>query len=232
MAPEIFRAERLTRRYRDLPVVSGVSLSLAAGEGVCLLGGNGAGKTTLLGMAATLIPPSAGTLCYRGAPAAEALPEARGRIGYASHESLLYRELTVRENLAFHRRLHRSAADLDALLDAHRLAAWADLPARLLSRGTAQRVSLARAFLHEPELLLLDEPFAGLDGPARDRLTAALRRAREAGAALLLATHDLDRGLEVTDRALVLRAGQVVFSGPNADRPTIERAYADRGGDR
>lgn len=232
MAPEIFRAERLTRRYRDLPVVSGVSLSLAAGEGVCLLGGNGAGKTTLLGMAATLIPPSAGTLFYRGAPAAEALPEARGRIGYASHESLLYRELTARENLAFHRRLHRSAADLDALLDAHGLAARADLPARLLSRGTAQRVSLARAFLHEPELLLLDEPFAGLDGPARDRLTAALRRAREGGAALLLATHDLDRGLEATDRALVLRAGQVVFSGPNADRPEIERAYADRGGDR
>lgn len=230
MAPEVFRAERLTRRYRDLPAVSGVSLSLGAGEGVCLCGGNGAGKTTLLGMAATLLPPSSGQIFYRGKPAAEALPEARGRIGYASHETLLYRELTVRENLAFHRRLHRSAADLDRVLDTHGLAAWADLPARLLSRGMAQRVSLARALLHEPELLLLDEPFAGLDGPSRDRLTAALHRARERGAALLLATHDLDRGLEVTDRSLVLRAGKIVFSGPNADRRAIERAYAAPGG--
>lgn len=213
-------------------MVSGVSLRLGAGEGVCLLGGNGAGKTTLLRMAATLLPPSSGSLFYRGSPAAEALPAARGRIGYASHESLLYPELTVRENLAFHRRLHRSAAALDELLARHRLDAWADLPARLLSRGTAQRVTLARALLHDPELLLLDEPFAGLDGPSRDRLTTALRRARERGAAMLLATHDLPRGLEVTDGALVLRAGKAVFAGPNADRAAIERAYADAGGAR
>lgn len=225
MAAEVFRAEGLTRKYRESPVVSGVALRIGEGEGVCLLGGNGAGKTTLIGMAASLIRPSAGALFYDGIPAAEALPAARGRIGYASHRSLLYPELTVRQNLALHRRLHGSAADLDELLAAWRLTLWADTPASRLSRGTAQRATLARALLHEPALLLLDEPFAALDGPSRDRLAAHLRRARAGGAALLLATHDLDRGLPLTERTVVLHRGKKVLDEPNADRAAIERAY-------
>lgn len=225
MAPEVFRAEGLTRRYRETPVVSGVDLRIGPGEGVCLLGGNGAGKTTLIGLAASLVRPSAGALFYDGRPASEALPAARARIGYASHRSLLYPELTVRENLALHRRLHGSAADLDDLLAAWRLTSRADTPARLLSRGTAQRATLARALLHEPALLLLDEPFAGLDAPSRDRLAARLDRARAAGAALLLATHDLDRGLPLTGRTVVLHRGRKVLDEPNADRAAIERAY-------
>ncbi len=207
-------------------MVHEVSLSLGAGEGVCLLGENGAGKTTFLRMAATLLRPSAGALFYRGVRAAEALPEVRGRIGYASHESLLYPELTVRENLSFHRRLHRAEVDLDELLHRHRLLRVANAPARLLSRGTAQRVSLARALLHQPSLLLLDEPFAGLDGGARDRLLRLLAEARERGAAVLVATHDLERGLAVCDRAVVLSGGRVAADDPGANRAEIAAAYA------
>ena len=194
MTIPVFEAECVSRRYRGIPVVDEVNLALSGGEIVCLLGPNGAGKTTLLRMAATLARPSSGTLRYRGVEARRAAPEARGRIGFASHRSLLYPELTVAENLRFHRRLHGAKRDLRELLDIHGLTAVADVPARHLSRGTAQRATLARALLHEPELLLLDEPFAGLDGGARERLVGLVLAARERGAAVLAATHELERG--------------------------------------
>ena len=226
MAAEILRAEGVSRLYRGTPVVREVNLSLAEGEGICLLGGNGAGKTTLLRMAATLLRPSAGALYYRGAPAAEAMPEARAWIGYLGHESLLYPELTLRENLDFHRRLHGAPTSVADALRRHRLTGAADLPTRFVSRGTGQRAALARALLHDPDLLLFDEPFTGLDGPARDRLIDLLGEARSRGAALLLATHDLERGLAVADRAVVLRRGAVALDDPRASVAEVRAAYA------
>ena len=162
-------------------MVDEVSLAVAAGEIVGLLGPNGAGKTTLIRMAATLARPSAGALRYRGVELKKAAPAARGWIGFASHQSLLYPELTVAENLRFHRRLHGARTNIGELLERHGLTAVAGVPARHLSRGTAQRATLARALLHEPDLLLLDEPFAGLDGAARERLAGMVRAARGAG---------------------------------------------------
>lgn len=225
MTSPLFEAERVTRHYREVPVVDEVSLTVAAGEIVALLGPNGAGKTTLIRMAATLARPSSGALRYRGVEAKQAAPAARGWIGFASHQSLLYPELTVAENLRFHRRLHGARTDVGELLDRHGLTHVANVPARHLSRGTAQRATLARALLHEPDLLLLDEPFAGLDGAARERVIGMVRAARERGAAVLFATHDVGRAVELADRALVLQRGRVVLDDPGADPETVRRTY-------
>ena len=206
-------------------MVDEVSLTVAAGEIVGLLGPNGAGKTTLIRMAATLARPSAGALRYRGVELKKAAPAARGWIGFASHQSLLYPELTVAENLRFHRRLHGARTNIGELLERHGLTAVAGVPARHLSRGTAQRATLARALLHEPDLLLLDEPFAGLDGAARERLAGMVRAARGRGAAVLFATHDVGRAVELADRALVLQRGRVVLDDPEADPETVRRTY-------
>ena len=229
----ILEAERVTKRYREVPVVDSVSLSLAPGEAVCLLGPNGAGKTTLLRMAATLARPSSGTLRYRGIETRRAVPAARSWIGFASHQSLLYPELTVAENLRFHARLHGRSPEIGALLDRCGLAAVADEPARQLSRGTAQRATLARALLHRPDLLLLDEPFAGLDGAAADRLARILIEARDRGAAVLAATHEVERGLGIADRTVVLHRGRVVLDDPRAEPAAVRRTYdrAAAGGD-
>lgn len=227
MSAPVFEAERITRRFRGVPAVDAVSLRVRAGESVCLLGPNGAGKTTLLRLAASLARPSSGVLRYQGAPAREAFPAARGWIGFASHHSLLYPELTVRENLEFHRRLHRAETDLGDLLARHGLLAVADTPARWLSRGTAQRATLARALLHAPALLLLDEPFSGLDAAAGERLSERIREARERGAALIAATHDVGRGLAIADRFIVLRRGRVIHEGPASDRGAALRLYRE-----
>ena len=227
MTPPVFEAARVTRRYREVPVVDAVSLTVDAGEIVCLLGPNGAGKTTLIRMAATLARPSSGTLRYRGEELRQATPAARGWIGFASHQSLLYPELTVAENLRFHRRLHGARTSVGELLETHGLAAVADVPARHLSRGTAQRATLARALLHQPDLLLLDEPFTGLDDAARKRLVARVLAARERGAAVLAATHEVDLGLELADRAVILHRGRVILDDPGAEPDAVRRTYAE-----
>ena len=232
MGPPVFEAEEVTRRYLGVPVVDRVSLAVAAGEIVCLLGPNGAGKTTLIRMAATLARPSSGTLRYRGVESRRAAPAVRGRIGFASHQSLLYPELTVAENLRFHARLHGRDPDLGVLLEAHGLARFAEVPARHLSRGTAQRATLARALLHEPDLLLLDEPFAGLDGAARERLTDQLVGARARGAAVLWATHEVEHGLALSDRAVVLGRGRVALDDPAAAPEEVRRVYRGPPGER
>ncbi len=225
MTPAAFEADRLVKRYRHVPVLSGIGFRVKTGEAVCLLGPNGAGKTTLLRIAATLVRPSAGEVRFGGISASEAVPAVRGRIGFASHQSLLYPELTVVENLRFHARLQGVPVDIGELLETHGLAHASHTPARLLSRGTAQRASLARALLHRPDLLLLDEPFAGLDGASRERLARMIHEARERGVALILATHDVPRGLELANRATVLHEGRVVLERPVSERSAIRRAY-------
>ena len=223
----VFDAERVTKHYRELPVVEEVSLRIHAGEIVCLLGPNGAGKTTLMRMAATLARPSSGTLRYRGIEAKRAVPAVRGRIGFASHHSLLYPDLTVAENLGFHLRLHGSRADLGAILERHGLDRVARVPARHLSRGTAQRAALARALLHGPDLLLLDEPFSGLDGGAAARLHNLLADCRERGAAVLVTTHDVERGLGIADRAAVMHRGRILLDDPEASPDRVRRTYEE-----
>ena len=166
--------EGLTRHYGEREALGDVSLSLAAGQTLVVFGPNGAGKTTLLRVLATLLRPHAGNVRVLGSSLPEEAWAVRGRVGMLGHEPLLYRELTARENLRFHARLHGVGEErVQELLDAVAMGTRANEPLRTLSRGMVQRVAVARAVLHDPELLLLDEPHSNLD-PAAIELVAPL----------------------------------------------------------
>jgi heme exporter protein A len=204
----------------------GVGFEIEPGEAVAILGANGAGKSTLLRLLAGLSRPSAGELvalreaaegagdtAERDAPGTALSREAlRREVGYVGHATLLYGELTARENLVFAARLHGGAPErgaIDALLDEFGLLEVADRRAGTFSRGMAQRLSIARAIVHGPRVLLLDEPFTGLDQTSADRLSARLAGLRAGGRTLILVTHDPARAVEIGDRALVLHRGAI-----------------------
>jgi heme exporter protein A len=205
--PAALELRDLGRAYGERVALAGVTLSLPAGRTLAVFGANGAGKTTLLRVLATLLRPHAGTARVLGCALPKEAWRVRGRIGLLAHEPLLYRDLTARENLRFHARLHDvPAARADTLLDAVGLTRRADEPVRALSRGMAQRVAICRAVLHEPELLLLDEPLANLDPGAAAAVAPLIGRA--AGATRVLISHDVEAGLAEADAVLGLRAGR------------------------
>jgi len=183
---------------------------------MAVFGANGAGKTTLLRVLAALLRPHAGTARVLGAQLPDEAWRVRGRIGYLGHDPLLYRDLTGRENLTYHARLHRlPEGRVDAALAAVGLEGRGNEPVRSLSKGMVQRLAAARATLHEPDLLLLDEPRAGLDPGAAEQLEPLIGRA--SGRTRVLVTHDLERGLAEADLALGLRDGRQAFALPAAD---------------
>jgi heme exporter protein A len=204
--------ERLARHYGEREALSDVSLSLQAGQTLVVFGPNGAGKTTLLRVLATLLRPHSGSARVLG----HALPSeawaVRGRIGLLAHEPLLYRELTARENLRFHAALHGvKSARVDELLEQVGMGGRAREPLRTLSRGMVQRVAVARAVLHDPELLLLDEPRANLD-PAAVALVDPLI-GPSSGRTRVICSHDPGGGLAEADLVLGLRAGRPALLG-------------------
>jgi len=208
----VVSAEHLVRAYGRRRALDGVSFSIHSGECLALFGPNGAGKTTLLRVLAGLLRATGGRASVGGVqlPGGAA---ARASAGLISHQSLLYPALTARENVAFAARLHGMPRPDDAAmqaLDELRVAERADTPVRALSRGMQQRVSIARAIVHRPALLLLDEPYTGLDEIGARALTRVLRARRDAGAALLLVTHNLPEGLALATHAAILRAGRFV----------------------
>ena len=198
----------LTRRYGERLALADLSFTLEAGQTLAVLGPNGAGKTTLLRLLATLLRPHAGELRVLG----HALPQegwaVRGRIGLLGHEPLLYRELTARENLAFHAALHGvQAGRAEQLLTAVGMERRADEPVRTLSRGMVQRVAVCRALLHDPELLLLDEPRANLDPAASELVEPLIGRA--SGRTRVIVSHDPAGLLAEADLVLGLVRGRV-----------------------
>ncbi len=202
--------EGLERRYGDRVALAGVTVTVPAGETLAVLGSNGAGKTTLLRVLATLLRPHGGSANVLDSPLPDEAWKVRGRVGYLGHDPLLYRELTGRENLAYHARLH--GVDRDRV--AERIAAVgldrrADDPVRDLSKGMVQRLAVARATLHDPDLLLLDEPRANLDPAAAEALEPLIGRA--SGRTRVLVTHDVEGGLAEADVALGLRGGRQEF---------------------
>jgi heme exporter protein A len=203
----------LGRAYGDRVALSGVTLALPAGRTLAVFGANGAGKTTLLRILATLLRPHAGEAHVLGAALPQEAWRVRGRIGLLSHEPLLYRDLSARENLRFHARLHGvGPARADALLAAVGLTGRADEPVRALSRGMAQRVAICRTVLHEPDLLLLDEPLANLDPGAAEAVSPLIGRGT--GATRVLISHDVEAGLADADHVLGLRAGRPALVAP------------------
>jgi heme exporter protein A len=204
------------RRYGERAALRDVTLELEAGRTLVVFGPNGAGKTTLLRMLATLLRPHAGEVRVLGHELPADGYAVRGRIGFLGHEALLYRELSGRENLRFYAKLHRVAPRrVDEVLDAVGMTARSGDPVAELSRGMVQRLAIARAVLHEPELLLLDEPLANLD-PAATALVAPLIGAQSA-ATRVVTSHDPAGGLRGADVALGLKGGRVALLAPAAD---------------
>jgi heme exporter protein A len=202
----------LGRRFGGRVAVRDVTLSLDAGDCLALFGPNGAGKTTLLRMLAGLLRPTVGT----GRIAGVSLPggaELRAVIGYISHASMLYAALSARENVELSARLfgvHDPRAAAIRALERMEIADRAEMPVRQLSRGMQQRVSIARATVHEPRVVLLDEPFTGLDDSGRAALGAHLARLRATGTTMVLVTHQIAEGLALATHAAIMRAGELV----------------------
>jgi heme exporter protein A len=200
----------LARHFGEREALSDVSLSMEAGRTLVVFGPNGAGKSTLLRILATLLRPHAGTLSVLGRSLPQEAWGVRGQIGLLAHEPMLYRELSARENLRFHARLHGvEEARVEELLERLAVSHRAREPVRTLSRGMVQRVAIARAVLHDPELLLLDEPYANLD-PAAIELAEPLI-GTSAGRTRVICSHDPAGGLAEADLVLGLRAGRSVL---------------------
>ena len=221
--------QEVSRHFGRRRAVSRVSFVAAAGSIIGLLGPNGAGKSTLLAMLATLLRPSTGSIQYGALQATDTPPELRARIGVLGHDLFLYPELTARENLAFFAALYgqRDAErTARAALERAGLADRGDDPVAGFSRGMRQRVALERALIHDPRLVLLDEPFTGLDEASTTALVSRLRGLRESGAAIVLATHDLDIADGLLDEAIFLREGRTVqsLSRPEGLRSAYRRA--------
>jgi len=204
------------KRFGERRAVDRVDVCLDEGECLAVLGPNGAGKSTLLRMLATLLRPDAGELSVCGRRLPDEAVRARALIGYLGHDPMVYLDLTARQNLELYADLYGvpDARDrVDDALDRVALLARSFDPVRTFSRGMAQRLGLARVLLHEPRLLLLDEPYAGLDAAGAHLLDAVLADASRARGVVIV-THEVERGVALAGRLLVLRAGRAVLSEP------------------
>ncbi|HLJ80122.1 MAG TPA: heme ABC exporter ATP-binding protein CcmA [Ktedonobacterales bacterium] len=210
----------LVKTYELRPVLRSVSFTLQAGKTLALLGPNGAGKTTLLRILATLAKPSAGQVTVLEQDAVRDAAALRHVIGYVGHQPHVYDDLTARENLLFFARMYGlrdGAKRAETLLERVGLRVKANERVRTLSRGQTQRLAIARGILHEPRLLLLDEPDTGLDEEASTLLDTLIAEREENNLTTLLTTHNIAHGLERSEDALVLVGGRVAYNGPSRE---------------
>ncbi|MBI3964658.1 MAG: heme ABC exporter ATP-binding protein CcmA [Chloroflexi bacterium] len=213
-------ARKLTRTFGSTHAVRGVDLDVAYGESVVIFGHNGAGKTTLLKLLATLLRPTTGQLRLAGIDPTRDATGARRRIGVVAHQTYLYGDLTALENLIYYGRLYgltQPEARGRQLLGRVGLGQRASARVGTLSRGQQQRVALARALLHEPPILLLDEPDTGLDADGQAVLADLIADHRAAGGTTVLTTHSVDRGLALADTAVLLTAGRLTRTAPTKE---------------
>ena len=211
-------AEGLVKRFGPVAAVDGVSLTVSAGEVVGLLGPNGAGKTTTLRMLAGILTPDAGCVCVGGLDIHDRPQDAKRRLGFLSGDTQLYQRLTTREVLRYFGRLYGMsdasiAARAARLIDELEMADFADRPCGTLSSGQKQRANIARAFLHEPDLLILDEPTVALDVISGQFIVESIRRERDAGRAVLFSTHIMSEAEYLCDRILLLHRGRIIDEG-------------------
>jgi ABC-2 type transport system ATP-binding protein len=222
----MLEVREVTKRYDDRAVVNRVSFEVARGEIFALLGPNGAGKTTLIRMITDILRPDDGTVTFEGVPASAL---ARGRISYLPEERGLYRRPKVIETLSYFGQLkglssRAARAESLELLARVDLSEWASKPVQALSKGMQQKVQLCTALIGDPALLILDEPFSGLDPLNVQLLEEILEERRAAGATVLLSTHQMNKVEELCDRALIIHRGHMVLYGAVRD---FRRRYAD-----
>ena len=233
----MIQIQGLVKSFGHTYALHEINLNVAQGQFLAIVGPNGAGKTTLLRILATLLRPTSGHVNIDGLDLVSHSGEIRRRIGFVSHQSLTYGRLTVEENLRFYGRLYDVAEleeRVDSLLHVVGLDARRQDPARTLSRGMQQRLSIARAIVHQPSLLLLDEPYTGLDQQAAEMFRRLLQTVNAESRTVVMTTHNLQRALELCDTVAILSSGRIVHeteSEPlSADRlREIYWAYAGNG---
>jgi heme exporter protein A len=216
----LITVRKLDKTFGARWALRNVSFQVSQGEIVALVGPNGAGKTTMLRIIATLSRPNDGSIDIGRIPLAQHPNAARSSIGFVGHQTFMYDDLTAEENLTFYARLYDIANIPQRVREVaqrvgieHRLG---DVT-RTLSRGLQQRLTLARMLLHQPAVLLLDEPYTGLDKLAADLLDQIMIDAKKEGRGILFSTHDLERGLAICDRALIMSAGRLKYDLPRGE---------------
>lgn len=213
----LIEARKIRKSFGHTVALDGVDFSLGRGEAALLLGPNGAGKSTLCKILALLSRPSSGTLFFKGEPVAgETRKNYKGMLGYLSHQILLYNHLSAEENLSFFASLNsvsNGREKIRELLDRFGLIDSRDRLVGTFSRGMQQRLSLARLLLSDPELLLLDEPFTGLDPEGSRKLMESLASLKSEKRAILMITHEFDESVEIAETMFVLNKGVVAFRG-------------------
>jgi heme exporter protein A len=226
----MIEVHKLTKSFGPRRALAGVDLRVAPGECVVLCGPNGAGKTTLLRILATLARPTSGDVRIAGLDPAKAGADVRQCIGFLAHRTLLYDDLTAEQNLAFYARMYAipdAQTRIDELLERVGLTARRRDLVRTYSRGMQQRLAVARAVLHRPSLVLLDEPYTGLDPLAADTLSALLADLTDEGCTLLLTSHNLQSDVTVNRRVVVLNRGRIVYDAPHTDAATFPALYRE-----
>lgn len=206
----VIETEDLTKRFGGNIAVKDVNLSVSQGEAFALLGPNGAGKTTLIRILSTLIRPSSGKARIMGFDVSSEAEDVKRRIGVVSHNPCLYEKLTPRENLAFYAGLYDVSLDVDAILRRMGLLEVAETYVENLSRGMKQRLAIARAIIHDPPVLLLDEPSVGLDVESRKSFHEMIRDLSSRGATVLLTTHFLEEAALLCVRGAIMNRGRIV----------------------
>jgi heme exporter protein A len=228
----VIHASKLIKAFGRRPVLRGIDLEVPAGQSVALFGPNGAGKTTLIRIIAGLSKLTSGRVLLGGQDVQKAGPSLRRYIGFVSHNPLVYDSLTAEENLLFFGRMYE-VPELERrivqVLEQVGLAGRRKDVVRTYSRGMIQRLAIGRAILHNPPILLLDEPDTGLDQQAADMLRSLLMELGSSDRTVLLTTHNLERGIEWADRALILNGGRVRFDSATSDLGSAEfrRIYTE-----
>jgi heme exporter protein A len=221
-------SEDIQKKFGHFTALGGVTIQVPRGEFVTLFGRNGAGKTTFLKIAATLMRPTHGSFRIEGIDIRKEPERARRQIGFLSHNTFIYRDLSAIENLRFFCRLYGADSSDDrlmGLLERVGLRRRANDTVRNFSRGLQQRVGIARVLLHDPQLVLLDEPYTGLDAQAVAMLNEMLDEIVKAGRTVILTTHDLEQGLRAATRVLIMDRGNIVLSA-DAHDPAIRETYS------
>lgn len=232
--PAAVRVVSLSKVIDERPILSGLNFAVPASRCAAVVGANGAGKSTMLKLLATLTRPTHGRLELFGQVVGRDAVTLRQRIGLIGHQPMLYRDLSARENLLLFGRLYglkKIATRAAELLDRVQLSDRAHDPVGTFSRGMTQRVAIARALMHDPDLLLADEPFAGLDTPSARMLESMLRELRDEGRTVVLVTHDMDQALRLCDQVIVLQRGRLVAARSSAGL-TADELLAEIAGNR
>jgi len=230
MSEKVLVAKNIEKSFGSLQVLNGINLNINRGDRYILFGSNGAGKTTLVKILSTILPADSGELILFGKKIKRGSKETKAGIGFMSHEPFLYNELSAWENLDFYSNLY-SVEDkkerIGSLL--REVGLYHRLHDRVgsFSRGMKQRLSLARAILHSPDIIFLDEPYAGLDIRAQDILNDLIVRLNQEGKTFFFITHDIGKGFDIANRSGILSKGRIVYEVEGAKKKTFSEKYRE-----